>query len=85
MNDDTTPEHETARQEKLSRELLLLLSDMTADFRYMPFGPTSDLPDPPPADASPEQLAGWLLREQRRLREAAESDPSVRPGEETTS
>jgi hypothetical protein len=31
-------------QEKLSRERLLLLADMTADFRDKPFGPTTDRP-----------------------------------------
>lgn len=43
-------EHEEARQDKLNRERLLLLADMTADFRDDPFSAGGAAPECPVSD-----------------------------------
>ena len=45
--DDGSREHEAERQEKLSRERMLLLADMTADFRDDPFSAGGAPPERP--------------------------------------
>lgn len=77
--DDGSAEHERQRREKLSRERLLLLADMTPSASDVTINQLFTDPGPVSVKDDPEQAAAWIDKMQKEAAEYWRGDEPARP------